>query len=249
MSNERPNEFLHWRAQLTKPDALPEQGLDDKELSWQRLAERLHQQPRRPGIRLWIAAACLILVFFLPATLFRNRPAHPNHAALHPPAQRQPVTPNQRQPVTPVQRQPVASVQNKTAISTRQQPAAHPQPQPATPGTNPGSPIRRFNSNYGEIAAISSPAPRHDTIPPILSVAPNVAVAALPNTALRLAATPPAHHPLRIVYLNELGKDPGPSEDQVSRQPMFLRLSTAADWTPAQNNTSTIRIDIFPHSH
>jgi len=66
---------------------------------------------------------------------------------------------------------------------------------------------------------------------------------------LRLAATPPAHHPLRIVYLNELGKDPGPSEDQVSRQLMFLRLSTAADWTPAQHNTSTIRIDIFPHSH
>jgi hypothetical protein len=218
MSNERHDEFLPWRAHLTKPDALPEQGLEDKELSWQRLAERLHRQPRRLGIRLWIAAACLILVFFLPATLFRNRPAHPNRVALHPPAQRQPATSAQHPPAPLTQRQP-------------------------------SRPVHRSNSIYGEIATIRSPAPRHDSILPIPSVAPDVAVAALPNTALRLAATPPPHHPLRIVYLNELGKDPGPSEDEASRQPTFLRLSTAADWTTAQHNTSTIRIDIFPHNH
>lgn len=92
MSNERPNEFLPWRAQLTKPDALPELGLDDKELSWQHLAERLGKRPRRPGMIWWLAAAFL-LAFFLPGIHHsRPRPAKPNRVALHPPLNRQPVT-------------------------------------------------------------------------------------------------------------------------------------------------------------
>ena len=48
MSNERPDDFLAWRGHLASPDALPEQGLDDKEVSWERLAERLREKPR-PG--------------------------------------------------------------------------------------------------------------------------------------------------------------------------------------------------------
>src|ERR1700690_585869 len=95
MSNERPDEFLPWRGQLTAPDALPEMGVDDKEQSWQRLAERLQKQPRRPGIAWWIAPACLILAFFLPAThLLRIRPIHPNRVAHRPAIQRQPVPEN-----------------------------------------------------------------------------------------------------------------------------------------------------------
>src|SRR5580704_13057453 len=90
MSNERADEFLSWRGRLSAPDALPEQGLEDKELSWQRLAERLQKQPRRRYITWWIAAACLIVAFFLPAThLFRGRPAHPgrpNRVAARTPA-------------------------------------------------------------------------------------------------------------------------------------------------------------------
>lgn len=233
MSNERPNEFLPWRAQLSKPDALPEQGLEDREQSWQRLAERLHKKPRRPGIAWWIAAACLILVFFLPATqLFRNRPVRPNRVAIRQPAQRQPVTSLHGQPDTHIQRQPAMPQQHSSAMSAQYLSA------PST--QHPPAPLTQRQP---------SPAPMHDTILPIPSVAPNVAVVALPNTALRLAATPAAHQPLRIVYLNELGKDPGPSEDLDSRQPTFLRLSTAADWSTAQHNTSTIRIDIFPHNH
>jgi hypothetical protein len=88
MSNERTDDFLSWRGRLDQPDALPEQGLDNHEASWQRLAERLREKPRRlTGY--WVAAACLLLalipaVRFLhprsPATALRT----PAPVALHP---------------------------------------------------------------------------------------------------------------------------------------------------------------------
>src|SRR5580692_9902138 len=74
MSNEKTDEFLSWRRRLAPPDALPDQGLDDKEVSWERLAERLREKPRR-RTGYWIAAACLLLAL-MPAThFFRDRPA------------------------------------------------------------------------------------------------------------------------------------------------------------------------------
>ncbi len=245
MSNERPNEFLPWRAKLIGTDALPEQGLDDKEQSWQRLAERLGKQPRRRGIAWWIAAACLILAFFLPAThIFRGRPgrrAGVDRVALHPSVQPQPLA---------VQPKPLAA-------------------QPEAPA-HAGKPILPVSSNYGEIAAVShlvkyhSPAfvqtPAHDSgltaAPPIapnptLLIAPTPTLLIAPNlaTALPPGATPPARRPLRIAYLNELGKDPGPAAEPSFRRPSFLQLGTARDWTTTATNTSTIKIDLFPHNH
>jgi hypothetical protein len=223
MSNERANEFLPWRAKLNGTDALPGQGLDDKEESWQRLAERLRKQPRRRGIAWWIAAACLILAFFLPAThLFRSRPAHRDHAALRPPVRRQTAPP--AQPPT----------------------YAH-----------AGKCIRPAPSNYGEIAAVSHPVRYH--IPALVQIqAPDIAVTAAPpppNAAPNLAdapptgATPLSRRPLRITYLNELGKDPGPAAEPSFRRPAFLRLGTPGDWATTATNTSTIKIDLFPHNH
>jgi len=87
MLNERPDEFLSWRGRLAAPDALPDQGLDDKEVSWERLAERLREKPRR-RIGYWIAAACLLLAL-IPAThFFRDRPARlaGHHPVPHPSA-------------------------------------------------------------------------------------------------------------------------------------------------------------------
>ena len=92
MSNERADEFLPWRGRLTPADALPEQGLEEKELTWQRLAERLQKKPRRRFAAWWIAAACFVLAFLPASHLFRTRPAHPPRIALHP-AARQPVAP------------------------------------------------------------------------------------------------------------------------------------------------------------
>src|ERR1700754_4104146 len=73
MSNERPDDFFSWRSRLGAPDALPEQGLDDRELAWEKLAERLREKPRRRMTGYWIAAACLLLVLIPAARLFQLR--------------------------------------------------------------------------------------------------------------------------------------------------------------------------------
>ena len=54
MSDERPDEFFSWRSRLGPPDALPEQGLDNRDLTWEKLAHRLEKTagrtPRSLGI-------------------------------------------------------------------------------------------------------------------------------------------------------------------------------------------------------
>ena len=45
MSDERPDEFFSWRSRLGPPDALPEQGLDNRDLTWEKLAHRLGKAP------------------------------------------------------------------------------------------------------------------------------------------------------------------------------------------------------------
>jgi hypothetical protein len=105
MSDERPDEFFSWRSRLSPPDALPEQGLDNRDLTWEKLAPRLrpsrlhpaqlqparlqsprlrfmlHQlrstPPRLPVYR--IAAACLLLLLIPAALLFQTRSTHTIH--------------------------------------------------------------------------------------------------------------------------------------------------------------------------
>lgn len=74
MSNERTDEFLTWRGRLDQPDALPEQGLDNHEASWQCLAERLREKPRRRMTGYWVAAACLLLALIPAVHFFHPRP-------------------------------------------------------------------------------------------------------------------------------------------------------------------------------
>ena len=76
MSNERADEFLSWRGRLGQPDALPEQGLDNPEASWQRLNARMHGAGQRRPVRYMVAAA-LLLLLAVPATLLYRgtRPA------------------------------------------------------------------------------------------------------------------------------------------------------------------------------
>jgi len=74
MSNERTDEFLRWRGLLDQPDARPDQVLDDREATWQKLADRLgeHRRNRLYGYR--IAAACLLFALIIPAVrLFQDR--------------------------------------------------------------------------------------------------------------------------------------------------------------------------------
>jgi hypothetical protein len=96
MSNEKPDEFLSWRGRLGQPDALPEQGLDNPEATWERLNARLGET--RPGesarsggivpdrkttagkhrhrvYRYGIAVAFLLLALIPAARLYRDWPS------------------------------------------------------------------------------------------------------------------------------------------------------------------------------
>jgi len=113
MSDERPDEFFSWRSRLGPPDALPEQGLDNRDLTWEKLTRRLGKTPGRdsasppgnhastrssfarlqPGRRRLpayrIAAACLLLLLIPAARLFHNHqtqtPHQPGAVASRPP--------------------------------------------------------------------------------------------------------------------------------------------------------------------
>ncbi|MBS1660788.1 MAG: hypothetical protein JST68_07030 [Bacteroidetes bacterium] len=76
MSNERPDEFFSWRSRLNAPEALPEQGLENKDITWDRLSQRLHERPRRRRAGYWIAAACLLLAL-IPAARFLHHLPQP----------------------------------------------------------------------------------------------------------------------------------------------------------------------------
>jgi hypothetical protein len=73
MSNERTDEFLKWRGLLDQPDARPDQVLDDREATWQKLADRLGERRRNRLSGYRIAAACLLFVLLIPAArLFQD---------------------------------------------------------------------------------------------------------------------------------------------------------------------------------
>jgi hypothetical protein len=77
MSDERPDEFFSWRRRLSPPDALPEQGLDNRDLTWEKLAPRLQGQTSRRRLPVYhIAAACLLLLLIPVAFLFHNPRTH-----------------------------------------------------------------------------------------------------------------------------------------------------------------------------
>ncbi len=70
MSKERTDEFLHWRGLVDQPDARLDQVLDDKEATWQKLAERLGERRRNRLSGYRIAAACLLFALIIPAVRF-----------------------------------------------------------------------------------------------------------------------------------------------------------------------------------
>lgn len=191
MSNERPDEFLSWRGRLSRPDALPEQGLDDRELSWEKLAERLREKPRR-RTGYWIAAACLLLALAPVARLFRDRPGR---VYLHPSVQRQVQRPARPERVAAA---PGAAPAPDKAMASRTVEAS---------GPVMGLRARSF---HRAAAAVPPPLARLDG--GRLSIAgPSLTapvIQAATDTVNRLIALRPApRKPLRIVSINEINKE------------------------------------------
>jgi hypothetical protein len=238
MSNERTDEFLSWRGRLDQPDALPEQGLDNHEASWQRLAERLREKPRRRMTGYWAAAACLLLAL-IPTIRFLH-PRSPA-TALRPPA---PVTRH-----TSIRRQalvekvaakplPMAyAVTPPSVVNHPRSPAARPTPRPA------GTPA----SSRTELPLLSSAV---STASPS-----NVLSTAVPTAAPSRVLSPQKQ--LKVVYYNELSNPSGPSPSMAARTPGLLKLSlerfgsrtTAGDQEAQSNNDPVLTIKLIPKNN
>ena len=251
MSNERTDEFLSWRGRLDQPDALPEQGLDNHEASWQRLAERLRETPRRlTGY--WVAAACLLLALIPAIRLIHPRsPA----VALRPPV---PVTRH-----TSVRQQalaekvaagslPVADPINARSHLLNTPPAPHSfpllLPTPRTELPLLSSAVTSASSRTVPPLQ-SSPVPSNGLFSNGLSpdsiiaptAPPTINPAAVPVPGIRpatdshqlMALLPVPKKQLKVVYYNEISNPSGPSPSTAARVPGFLKFSMGRSGSPA----------------
>ncbi len=188
MSKEKPDEFLSWRGRLNRPEALPEQGLEDRELSWEKLAERLREKPRRRRTAYWIAAACLLLALAPVARLFHDRRAPlALHSPVRPQARPEKVAAASR--ATPAPARHIVPRGSRTGIQIvpgRARPFHR-----AAAAVPP--PLARLESRRSSIAGPSITKPVIQ--PPV-------------DTVNRLIAQRPApKKSLRIVSLNEINKE------------------------------------------
>ena len=241
MSNERTDEFLSWRGRLDQPDALPEQGLDNHEASWQRLAERIREKPRRlTGY--WVAAACLLLAL-IPAIRF-----------LHP-----------RSPATALRQR--ALVQK---VAAKPLPVVNPvTPPPVTPRTE--LPLRTSLGLLRHGLSRSYPSGISAAPSRVLSPAITVADIKPATDSHQLTGIPRAELPLlvsdarasspkkqlKVVYYNEISNPSGPSPSTAARIPGFLKLSMGRFGSPVAggdqetqpNNDPVLTIKLIPKNN
>lgn len=230
MSKEKTDEFLSWRGRLDQPDALPEQGLGNHEASWQRLAERLREKPRRRVTGYWVAAACLLLVLIPairlfhprpPATAFRTQVPVTRHTSVGQQAFVEKVAANPlpvERPVTPLAR------------ALNPPPTSHPSSRPASDSI---------------IAPTALPA---ITVPDIKPAT---------DSHQLIARLPAVKKQLKVVYYNELSNPSAPSPSTAARTSGFLKFSlerfgsptTAGDQEAQPNNDPALTIKLIPKNN
>ena len=214
MSNERTDEFLKWRGLLDQPDAQPDQVLDDREATWQKLAERLGEgrRSRLSGYR--IAAACLLFALIIPAThLLRD---HHSDAGILPP------------------RQPVRQLPPVSASVVRQ---SHTPVAAATTTAQSAPPIPRARSlqHLPLLAKVRlSPSPIMAPLPDSAGQGP------FPRSSLGpLSVMTPALRPkeLKVVHQNEIrsGNTPSPAVGATSPGGLINSL-----FHPSQQQPSSV---------
>jgi len=252
MSNERTDEFLSWRGRLDQPGALPEQGLDNHEASWQRLAERLHEKRRRRGIGYWVAAACLLLalipaVCFLhpgpPATVLRS-PAR-QRTAVQTVATRPLPVEHAGTPVThPAERPLLSSAVPSNVLCSRVLSQAidsiiGPTAPPAIATVAIAAPDIKPATDSHQLMAI----PRTE-LPLLVSAVslsgPNATLALLGSTgpSTGLCSRVLLKKQLKVVYYNEISNPSGPSPSTAARIPAFLKFSIGRSGSPESGGES-----------
>ena len=230
MSNERTDEFLKWRGLLDQPDAQPDQVLDDREATWQKLADRLGERRRRRLSGYRIAAACLLFALIIPAThLLRD---HHSDAGILPP------------------RQPVRQLPPVSASVVRQ---SHTPVAAAATTAQSAPPIPRARSlrRLPLLAKIRlSPAPIMAPLPDSASQSP------FPRSSLGpLSGMTPALRTkvLKVVHQNEIrgGNMPSPSVGTTSGGP-FINILLHPSWQqsvsapPPTEDPALLKIKLSP---
>ena len=237
MSNERTDEFLKWRGLLDQPDAQPVQVLDDREATWQKLAERLGERRRSRLSGYRIAAACLLFALIIPAAhLLRD---HHSDAGILP--SHQPVRQLPHVSATAV-RQSHAPVATATAARAAAVPAATTPgatataPAAAATTTAPSAPpITRSLRRLPLLAKIRlSPAPIMAPLPDSASQSP------FPRSSLGpLSGMTPALRTkvLKVVHQNEIrgGNTPSPAVGATSPGGLINSL-----FHPSQQQPSSV---------
>jgi len=238
MSKERTDEFLSWRGRLDQADALPEQGLDNHEGSWQRLAERLREKPRRRVTGYWVAAACLLLAL-IPAVRF-----------LHPRSPATALRPAVRQR-TAVQKVAAKSLPVEHAVTARSA------PRPTGTSASSRTELPLLSSDVP--SNVLSPRPAIDSIiGPTMALAitaPDIKPA--PDSHRLMALLPAAKKQLKVVYYNEISNPSGPSPSTATRIPAFLKFSIGRSGSPESggesaeqpSNDPVLTIKLIPQNH
>lgn len=215
MSNGTQDEFAAWGRLLRQPDALPHEGLADKDAAWDKLFDRLGEKPRRPSYGYYIAAAC-ILIFLVPAThLFQTRQVSERQPFAIPRGMRPPaIAPLAAKPLTAKSAIPAPLSRQSTPASPRPAPPAHPAVGLRPTTIQPA--IYGQKNTQPEIAQTVPipirPDPPAPDLPPVSAHPPQ-------------GQTPTAKKQWKVVDLNEL--DPGRQRPHVmatNRKPLVLRI-------------------------
>lgn len=251
MSRETPDEPVgaeqHWRRLLREPDALPGQGLADKDAAWDTLFERLNAKPRRRFAGFGVAVACLLIALMPVSRLFHDGPENgrprPDRPGSHltaggkglPAAEKiRPAAPPRTAPapstaVKPITPAPVAAATARRAPKKPQLPKIS----PVSNQTVPAGPIP---------AAIAAPAP------PAIILAESTPPPAHPSK-------PAAKKQWKIVDINEL--EPRNTRPQMvaDRQPGLVRLglgpgnSFIPEDPPARGEDTRLKINLRTQNH
>lgn len=247
MSNEKQDEFLSWRGILDQPDALPEHGLDRRDLSWERLDAQLQRKSRLAGclqgtsqrglpgrrpitrrrpitgrsrripLRYRIAAACLLLALIPGFYLFQK-----GCAQVQPPA------------VAATDSPATASSPATATSPATASPTVISAPAPPAQELVDNTPILHSGPPRENLRKRSIPPPIKNTPPPPDSP---VLIAQQqeqstekaeesPETTRQSAPKSLTNKPLRIVHLNELNgrSQPQPAMTSIRERDPQLRL-------------------------
>ncbi|HEY4109667.1 hypothetical protein [Puia sp.] len=221
-SERTPDAFAAWRHKLAQPEALPEQGLTDKDAAWDKLFERLGEKPPRPLFGYRAVAACILILLIPAARLFQDRTTGGKD---RPVAEKMRPAPMQATPGVLPTRQGPAPLPPAKMLKPRTRPAAAPAP------TTPGQPA---TIAPGQLATI--------TLQPATITAQPASVAPPPVTAR--PSKPAPKKQWKVVDWNEL--DPGgprPHQMAANRQPSLLRIGLGLGNTGPGESTSSSRED------